>query len=147
MQLLNPAFENSKRIPEKYGAKGRNKNPPLIIKNAPGAAVSFAVIMHDPDAVRGDFLHWIIWNIPGNTVSIDEGIAPKGATQGLNDMRKAEYLRPLPPSGTGVHRYVFNLYALDTLFDLPHDAERSTVEKMIEKHVIAEASLTGLYSR
>jgi Raf kinase inhibitor-like YbhB/YbcL family protein len=146
MQLASPAFGNLGPIPEQYAFKGKNRNPPLIISQVPEHVASLAIIMHDPDGWKGDFLHWMIWNIPAYTIEIPEGILPSGVTVGLNDKGVQGYMRPAPLSGTDIHHYVFDLYALDTFVDEPYDADRATIEATIAAHTI-ENSLTGLYGR
>jgi len=147
MQLSSPAFANQDTIPDTHGPKGKNRHPALLISEAPEGTISFAIIMHDPDAVRRDFLHWAIWNIPVACTTIAEGVVPEGAIEGLNDMKKPGYLRPMPPAKTGLHRYIFTIYALNTLLDLPANASRTTIEAAINPHIIARAELIGLFSR
>jgi Raf kinase inhibitor-like YbhB/YbcL family protein len=147
MQLTSPVFANQDTIPDTYGPKGKNKHPALMISDAPEGTTSFAIIMHDPDAMRGDFLHWAIWNISPACTTIAEGVTPEGAVEGMNDMKKPGYLRPMPPTGTGVHRYIFKVYALNTLLDLSTNTDRAAIEAAIDRHVIADADLTGLFSR
>jgi Raf kinase inhibitor-like YbhB/YbcL family protein len=147
MQLTSPAFDNLGPIPEQYAFKGKNKNPPLIISQVSERIASLAIIMHDPDGWKGDFLHWMIWNIPAHTTEILEGAVPDGAIVGLNDKGVQGYMRPAPLSGTGIHRYIFELYALDTFLDEPYDANRATIEATIAAHTIEKISLTGLHDR
>jgi Raf kinase inhibitor-like YbhB/YbcL family protein len=89
----------------------------------------------------------MLWNIPARTSIITSNSAPEGAVLGVNDMRKVSYVRPMPPKGSGIHRYIFELYALDNLLDLPPNAKRITVETAIKAHTIEKATLTGLYGR
>lgn len=147
MQLTSSAFENMSTIPAEYGFDGENKNPPLIISDVPAGTASLAILMHDPDAMRGDFLHWIVWNLPANTTDVAAGALPAGAITGLNSLGQAEYMRPAPPPGTGTHRYIFTLYALDDSLELPLDAPRSTVEAALAEHTVATADLIGRYGR
>ncbi len=147
MQLTSPAFDNLSLIPEEYAFKGKNRNPPLIINHVPKHTVSLAIIMHDPNGWKGDFLHWIIWNIPADTKEIPESVLPDGAIAGLNDKGVQGYMRPTPLARTGIHHYIFELYALDTFLDQTYDANRQTIETAIAAHTIEKVSLTGLYSR
>src|SRR5579872_6816724 len=147
MQLTSPIFTNESTIPEVYGFSGNNVNPPIIIRGVPNNTISLAVIMHDPDAVRGDFLHWIMWNVSPEITAINEGGIPEGAVVGVNDMNQTNYIRPMPPKGTGVHRYIFELFALDARLDLSFDEKRDVIESAIKEHTIEKATLIGLYGR
>lgn len=143
-QLTSPAFEDDQVIPEKYTCKGENISPPLTISGTPDAAVCLALIMHDPDAPNGDFLHWTVWNIDPQTVAIAENSLPAGSLQGRNDGGSVEYMGPCPPSGT--HRYVFELYALSNRLDLAIGSSREELEEAMEGLVVAETRLIGNFS-
>jgi Raf kinase inhibitor-like YbhB/YbcL family protein len=143
-QLTSPAFEDDQVIPEKYTCKGEDISPPLAISGTPDAAQSLALIMHDPDAPNGDFLHWTIWNIDPETVTIAENTVPNGALQGKTGFGHAHYGGPCPPSGT--HRYIFNLYALSEKLDLAVGSSREDLEEAMEGLIIAQAKLTGNFS-
>lgn len=146
MQITSPVFKNQGSIPDEYAFKGKNKNPPIVISDVPPQTKSLALIMHDPDAWGGrDFLHWIVWNIPNDATHIED-VLP-GAILGVNDKGVTGYMRPAPLKGSGIHRYIFELYALDAVLDLPHHTDRLTVEVAINKHLIEKAKLTGLYER
>ncbi|MCD6341785.1 MAG: YbhB/YbcL family Raf kinase inhibitor-like protein [Thaumarchaeota archaeon] len=148
---MSTAFEDLERIPEKYTCEGLDVSPPLRWKGYPAETVSFVLIVEDPDAPGGTFTHWIVYNIPSDVNELEEGAStmgklPPGALQGRNDFGKIGYGGPCPPPGKA-HRYVFKLYALDSMLDLGAGADRSDILKAIRGHVLAEASLTGLYSR
>jgi Raf kinase inhibitor-like YbhB/YbcL family protein len=145
MQLTSPQFTNQEMIPALYTCKGENISPPLTVEEAPKNTVSLALLMHDPDAVGKDFLHWAIWNISPETTEIDENATPAGAVLGMNSRKKNTYIGPCPPINTGTHRYIFDLFALDTSLDLPEDAARITVESVIATHTIEQATLIGLF--
>jgi Raf kinase inhibitor-like YbhB/YbcL family protein len=147
MQLTSPAFDNLGTIPEKYAFKGKNKNPPLSISYVPEHTASLAIIMHDPDGWKSDFLHWMVWDIPANTKEIREGALPDGTIVGLNDKGIQGYMRPTPLARTGIHHYIFELYALDTFLGETYNAGRATIEAVIASHTIEKVSLTGLYGR
>ena len=117
MKISSPAFENNSKIPEKYTCDGENVNPPLKIEGVLKEAKSLVLIVDDPEAHMGTFLHWLVWNIPPETDFIEENSLPKRAVQGKNDFGKENYGGPCPPFGT--HRYFFKLYALDKILDLP----------------------------
>lgn len=97
--------------------------------------------MHDPNAPHGDFVHWILWNIPVITTTIPQGSIPAGALQGVTSTGKPGYVAPAPPTGT--HNYVFNLYALDTTLNLPNTTTRTDCMAAIHGHVLAQTSLIG----
>jgi hypothetical protein len=145
MKISSPAFDNNSKIPEKYTCDGENVNPPLKIEGVPKEAKSLVLIVDDPDAPMGTFLHWLVWNIPPETNFIEENSLPEGAVQGKNDFGKENYGGPCPPFGT--HRYFFKLYALDKVLNLPEGSSLKEVEKEMEGHILDQAQLVGLYQR
>lgn len=146
MILTSPIFKNGGAIPKKYTCDGGNINPELQIQNVPDKAKSLALIMHDPDApMLGGFTHWVVWNIdPRTTVIKTESVSP-GSIEGTNSAGTVSYAGPCPPKGT--HRYIFYLYALDAVLDLPAGALAEVVRKDIEKHLLAKTELKGTYKR
>jgi len=142
LKMKSSAFQPKQAIPEKYSCKGEDINPPLSIEGVPKEAKTLALVMDDPDASNGTFDHWVVWNIPASTKSIDENTVP--GTEGINGMRQKGYTGPCPPSGT--HRYFFKVYALDTELKLGSNARRSNVEKAMEGHILAKGELIGLFS-
>src|SRR5437868_7672505 len=110
-EIISPVFRADSPIPPQYTCRGQNVNPPLNIFNAPKGAQSLTLIMHDPDAVSGDFLHWLVWDIPPKTEVISVNSVPVGAVQGLNGAGRAGYMGPCPPAGSGTHHYIFDFYA------------------------------------
>ena len=145
LTVLSPVFENNSTIPSKYTCDGVNVTPPLFIEHVPAGAKSLALIVDDPDAPAGIWVHWVLWNIHPETKEITENSVPKGAQQGMNDFRKQPYSGPCPPSGT--HRYVFKIYALDTILTLSPHATKTDLEKSMKGHIIEQAHITGLYKR
>lgn len=146
MQITSPAFAHDAFIPSFYTCDGKHTSPQLHITDAPADAVSFALVLHDPDApIAGGFLHWIVWNIPAATRTIPEGQMIAGAVNGLNGTGKPGYFGPCPPSGT--HHYNFSLYALDTMLTLPESASLQELTAAMDGHVLATATMTGLYQR
>lgn len=143
--LSSHAFKNNGSIPTKYTCRGDDISPDLQIKNVPNDAESLALIVHDPDAVGGDFTHWLIWNIAPNTTNIAENSVPKDAVQGLNGSNQNRYMGACPPAGTGTHHYIFELYALNQTMDLPPQTNREQLESTIKNHIIAKAELLGLF--
>ena len=145
MNISSPVFENNETMPRKYTCDGSGINPPLKISGIPTTAKSLALIVDDPDAPAGVWVHWLIWNIDPGTSEIRENSVPSGAVSGLNDFSKKDYGGPCPPSGT--HRYFFKLYALDKRLDLKSGASKADLEKTMAGHIVGQAELVGLYSR
>lgn len=140
--LSSPAFENGGTIPEIYTCKGKGISPPLHIEGVPNDAASLALIMHDPDAPLGDFLHWSLWELSPMVRDIDEDIAPIDAVEGTNDFGQIDYGAPCPPSGA--HQYEFDLYALGNQLNLRIGAARQEVEEAIRTHIISKTTLVGM---
>lgn len=145
MNLVSPAFENESSLPSKYTCDSENISPPLAILDVPEAAKSLVLIVDDPDASSGDWVHWLVWNIDPATSFIKENAFPQGAIQGLNDFGKHEYGGPCPPSGT--HRYFFKLYALDSMLALGETSRKADLLREIEGRVLLQAELIGIYKR
>ena len=145
MKITSPVFQNNSYLSAKYTCDGENINPPLQIEEVPTGTQSLILIVDDPDAPSGTFLHWLIWNINPDTSVIEENSLPVGAKQGRNDFGKNNYNGPCPPSGT--HRYFFKIYALDKKLDLPEGASLNQVLQAIQNHLLDEAQLVGLYQR
>jgi Raf kinase inhibitor-like YbhB/YbcL family protein len=144
LNLTSPAFTDRGEIPKQYTCKGDNVNPPLNITSAPQGTKSLALILHDPDAIGRDFTHWLVWDIPSETKSIAANSVPIGAIQGLNDNTDNSYMGPCPPAGSGTHRYIFEVYALDVTLNLPPPTNRKELEDALKAHILASNALTGL---
>lgn len=144
MNIESPAFEQHQTIPERYTCAGDNISPPLKFNGLPKETVSLVLIVDDPDAPRGTFDHWIVWNIPAKLNEIKEGA--HFSTTGTNGYGETGYRGPCPPPGKP-HRYFFKLYALDSQLDLPVGSSKSTVEKAIQGHILEKAELVGLFHR
>src|SRR3954452_1448426 len=145
MRVTSPAFRDGEQIPSQYSRYGDDKSPPLQIEGVPMAARSLVLIVDDPDAPRGLFTHWIVFNLSPKTTEIREDHAPETpARQGANGWGETQYGGPRPPSGE--HRYFFHLFALDTVLNLPRGTSRADIDRSIEGHVIAEAQLIGRFS-
>jgi Raf kinase inhibitor-like YbhB/YbcL family protein len=143
-QLTSPAFESGERIPVRYTCKGANVSPPLELRGVPADTQSLAIILHDPDAPRGDYLHWAVWDIHPGITTIPEDSVPVGAVVGSNDFGDENYGGPCPPTGT--HHYEFDAYALDASLGLAAGSDRVKVMQTIEAHSIASAKLVGSFS-
>ena len=145
LKLTSPAFLNAKPIPTTYSCDGDDLNPPLSISGVPRETKSLVLIMDDPDAPGGVWVHWLLWNIDPGTTRIPKGSVPAGAQQGLNSWQRKGYRGPCPPPGT--HRYFFRLYALKERLDLPGSANRKDLDRVMEGKVLARSELLGIYSR
>ncbi len=147
MKLTSPAFQNNQEIPSKYTCDGSNISPPLEISEVPIEAKSLVLIMDDPDAIKPAnkvWDHWIIFNIPPTTNKIEEGKEPIGV-HGKGTSNNLKYQGPCPPDAT--HRYYFKLYALDSNLSVIEGASKQQVEEAMKGHVLAQATLMGVYSR
>lgn len=145
LKISSPAFKHNEMIPAKFTCDGADVNPTLVIEGVPAEAKSLALIMDDPDAPRGTWVHWVVWNVNPKTREIKENTVPDGGKQGMNDFRKHDYGGPCPPSGT--HRYFFKLYALDAALDLGPNATKAQLEAAMKGHIIVQAELIGRYAR
>lgn len=142
MKLKSPEFNNNEFIPKKFTCRGENINPELTIEDTPIGARSLAIIMDDPDAPGGNWVHWVMFGVP--VVSkIEEDSAP--GKQGVNDSGRRRYDGPCPPFGT--HRYIFKAYALDTELNLEEGVTKADLEKAMESHILAKSELIGLYKK
>ena len=142
LKVSSIAFNENELIPVKYTCDGANVSPPLKIDHIPEEAKSLAVIVDDPDAPVGTWVHWVMWNIPV-THQIKENKAH--GIQGINDFGKNKYQGPCPPGG--IHRYFFKVYALDDLIELPVNTTKHQLEKAMGEHIIAFGELVGIYER
>lgn len=132
MKISSPAFQENIAFPKKYACDGSSINPPVFIDNISQNAKSLALVLRDPDAPSGNFIHWLVWNISPDTKEIKENSDPK-------------YIAPCPPSGS--HRYFLKIYSLDTVLNLPSSANISDFEKSIQGHVIDQSEIMARYSK
>jgi Raf kinase inhibitor-like YbhB/YbcL family protein len=142
MRVSSPEFENNHLIPKKFTGDGEDINPPLIIEGIPEKAKSLVLIIDDPDASAGTWIHWLVYDIPATSRIAENSIPGK---QGINSLGRKDYHGPCPPSGT--HRYFFKVYALDTMLNLKEGISRTALEKVIQGHILGQAELVGLYYR
>jgi len=145
MKIESPVFKNNELIPTKYTCQGEDVNPPLKISAVPQSTKSLALIIDDPDAPVGTWVHWLLWNIPTATAEIKENEVPPEAVEGQTDFGQPGYGGPCPPSGT--HRYFFKLYALDTELSLAAGASKKELEAALRGHILEQAELIGLYKK
>ena len=141
-RLISTVFSQNGHIPPQYTCEGENINPPLKVENVPDGTKTLAIIVEDPDAPRGTFDHWVVWNISPNE-AIAEGGNP--GISGTNSFGKTGYGGPCPPSG--VHRYFFRVFALDNKLDLVAGAGKDELLDAMKSHVLATAELMGRYQK
>jgi Raf kinase inhibitor-like YbhB/YbcL family protein len=145
LRIYSPAFLENGYIPDKYTCDGENVSPPLHIKGVSTKARSLVLIMEDPDAMAGDWVHWTVWNMDAATRVISENSIPDGSVEGDTDFDLPAWAGPCPR--WGVHRYLFKLYALDTKLELASRATRPQLESAMKGHVLDRSELVGLYGR
>ena len=149
-EITSPAFAPGQPIPARHSCRGEDVSPPLAWSDPPPGTHSFALICDDPDAAAGDWVHWVIYNLPAAARGLPAGVSTDsqladGSRQGLNGWRTIGYRGPCPPSGT--HRYIFKLYALDGPLTLPPGADKAQLLRAMQGHVVAQAELMGTVSR
>ena len=144
MKLSSPDFKHNSMMPSELTCDGDDKSPELNIADVPKNAKSLVLINDDPDAPVGVWDHWIVFNIPPATAKISKGVEPQGIG-GKNSWGRTGYGGPCPPSG--VHRYFFKLYALDTMLSLKEGAAKKEIESAMQGYIIAKTELIGLYKR
>lgn len=149
--LKSSAFASGAEIPRKFTCDGPDVSPALEWSSPPAKTASYALIVDDPDAPAGTWVHWVLWNLPANTHSLREEIAKSeqlqdGSRQGRNDFRKIGYNGPCPPPGKA-HRYFFRLYALDAKLDLAPGATRHELDTAMKGHIVGEAEYMGTFGR
>jgi Raf kinase inhibitor-like YbhB/YbcL family protein len=151
--LTSPSFADGATIPSQYTCDGADRSPALSWSGAPAGTKSFALIVDDPDAPAGIWVHWVLFNLPATATSLPENVARTetlpdlgGAIQGRNDSHKAGYAGPCPPPGKP-HRYYFKLYALDGSLALHPGASKTDVVRAMDGHTLGNAQLMGTYGR
>ena len=150
-ELKTSAFQPNAEIPRKYTCDGPDVSPALSWSEPPAGTQSFSLIMDDPDAPVGTWVHWVLYDLPASARELAEDV-PKdlelknGARQGRNDFRKIGYGGPCPPPGSA-HRYFFKLYALNAKTNLKSGATKEELLRAMEGHILAQAELIGRYNR
>ncbi|MGH9717775.1 MAG: YbhB/YbcL family Raf kinase inhibitor-like protein [Candidatus Acidiferrales bacterium] len=149
LQLSSTAFHDGQPIPKKYTCDGQDVSPDLAWSGAPDETKSLALIVDDPDAPAGVWVHWVIYDLPANARGLPESV-PKdrelrdGTRQGKNDFGKIGYGGPCPPHGPA-HRYFFKLYALREKTGMKPGASKDELERAIRGRILAQATLTGKF--
>jgi Raf kinase inhibitor-like YbhB/YbcL family protein len=153
LSLTSPAFAAGASIPKKYTCQGEDLSPQLEWSGVPAGTQSLALIVDDPDAPGGTWVHWVVYNLPADASGLAEGASqanakgynlPAGGVQGGTSFNRADYGGPCPPSGE--HRYFFKLYALD--IPLPDQGlNKEALLEAMDGHILAQAELVGLYQK
>ena len=143
MKITSQAFKEGGKIPDKYTKYGENRIPPIHLDEVPDKTRSLMLIVDDPDASKGTFNHWLLFNMDPKIRDIREDSVPVMATQGRNDFGEVEYDGPQP---TGEHRYFFKAFALDTVLALSRGSSRDALEREMDGHILDTATLMGKYA-
>ncbi len=148
IELKTASFDRGASIPARHTCDGADSSPPLSWSTGPAGTACYALVMDDPDAPAGTWVHWVAWNITGSGLAENvarEARLPDGICQGKNSWGKVGYGGPCPPSGE--HRYFFKVYALDRTLDLPASSDKEDLLAAMRGHVLGEGELVGVYSR
>jgi hypothetical protein len=151
LTVLSAAFVMGTSIPARFTCKGPNDSPQLTWSAGPAGTASYALIVDDPDAPAGDWVHWMVFNLPPDVTELKEAQPknfklPNGAVQAMNDFGKPGYGGPCPPPGKP-HRYFFKVFALDTKLALNSSVSKKELLKAMEGHVVAQGTLMGTFGR
>ena len=150
MEIKSSAFKHNEIIPSNYTCDGGNISPPLLWNEIPENTKSLALIADDPDAPVGTWTHWVIYNMPPTSKGLQEGVLPvqsfsHDTKQGINDFQQIGYGGPCPPSG--IHRYFFKLYALNTKLNLESGATKEQLLMAMKGHILAQGETVGKYRK
>jgi Raf kinase inhibitor-like YbhB/YbcL family protein len=141
-RISSPSFQEGAEIPVQFTCDGKDMNPALQISGIPAGTASLALVVEDPDAASGNWVHWVVWNLKPDGL-ISENSIP--GTEGINDFGRHHYGGPCPPSGT--HRYYFRVYALDSMLSIPGATDRYQLAAAMKDHLLAETAMMGRYTR
>jgi len=152
LAISSPVFANGQSIPARYTCEGEDVSPPLEFSGVPSNAASLVLIVDDPDAPdpaapKMTWVHWLLYNLPADTSGLAEGVTtlPQGTLSGISDFKRTRYGGPCPPIGE--HRYMFKLYALDTLLPDLGRPDKEALLRAMDGHIIEQALLIGLYQK
>jgi Raf kinase inhibitor-like YbhB/YbcL family protein len=143
MKLTSASFRDGQPIPRQFTCDGAGVHPQLGISDVPEGAKSLALIVDDPDAPNGDFVHWVVFNMDPATSEIPEASVPPGSVEGRTSLNRPGWTSPCPPSGT--HHYQFKLYALDAMLGLMASSTKKDLADAMEGHVVGQTMLVGTY--
>lgn len=151
LTVTSSAFRANQTVPREHTCEGADRSPALAWSGAPAGTAAFAIVMDDPDAPRGTWVHWVLWNLPASEHALAPGVPPlerleNGASQGRNDFRRIGWGGPCPPPGPA-HHYSFRVYALDAPLELAAGASKASLERAMQGHVLAQGELVGTYAR
>lgn len=142
LRVHSTVFSHNGHIPPEYTCEGKDINPPIEVDNIPEGTRTLALIVEDPDATKGVFDHWLVWNISPNEAIVEQS---NPGISGTNSFGHTGYGGPCPPSGA--HRYFFKVYALDTKLDLLAGADKKALLEAMQDHILAEGELMGYYQK
>jgi Raf kinase inhibitor-like YbhB/YbcL family protein len=146
LKVFSPSFNEGEMIPSKFTCDGQNISPPISWEGLPEGTKALALICDDPDAPSGDFVHWVVFNIPADRGGFEENAeAGDVAFLGMTDFGRRGYGGPCPPSGT--HHYHFKVYALDRMLEADSNIAKYDLLDKMEGHILAKGELIGLYKR
>ena len=151
LELKSQAFAAGTTIPQLYSCDGQDQSPPLSWTGVPKSAKSLALIVDDPDAPVGTFVHWVVYGLPPRLTQLDVGVKPAptipvGGLQGRNGRNRYGYAGPCPPPGTP-HHYHFRLFVLDSSLDLQSGATAAELSEAMKGHRVASTELIGTFGR
>lgn len=147
LTVTSEAFDNGESIPTRYTCDGAEVSPPLEWSGVPDGAKELVLVVTDPDAPSGEFVHWVVGDLDPDGGGLDEGEVPEEAVEGPNDFGEQGYGAPCPPSEDTAHRYVFRLYAAGERIDMRPDASIDEVRGALEESALADGQLVGTYTR
>jgi Raf kinase inhibitor-like YbhB/YbcL family protein len=153
LAVASSAFAAGAPIPAAYSCMGRNsESPPLAWQGVPRDAKTLVLILKDPDAHGGTFIHWVVYNLPARLTGLDANVPSteklaNGGLQGANSLAQIGYKGPCPPPGSAPHHYHFELTAVDTMLSLKPGATAAQVEEAIQGHVKGRGELVGTFAR
>ena len=150
LEITSKDFRHGEPIPAGFTCDGEDRSPQLAWTGVPVETRSFALICDDPDAPRGTWQHWLLYNLTPDACELDAGVPskpelPSGARQGINDFGNVGYGGPCPPVGR--HRYFHKLYALDTQLGDLKNPTKATIEQAMQGHVLEKTELVGTYQK
>ena len=145
--VTSPAFKHGVAIPAEYTCNGDERLPPLKWSAPPEGAASIAVIVDDPDAPLGTWVHWVVFDLPGDLSSLEAETSLAIATEATNSWGNIGWGGPCPPKDHGPHRYFFRVYALDARLGLLPETTRIDVDRAMQGHVLAQGSMMGTFER
>jgi Raf kinase inhibitor-like YbhB/YbcL family protein len=146
LKVTSPSFKDGEMLPDKFTCDGENISPAINWRELPMGVKSLALICDDPDAPSGDFVHWVVYNIPADIEGFKENAEISDiADLGVTDYGRGGYGGPCPPSG--VHHYHFKVYALNEMIETEKALDKYDLLDRMEGHILANGEIVGLYKR